>query len=456
MGNEREIDLGENTFEPPMEREPTEIMERSKSHFLGGEILDAEAHPRMYSLEAEFRESASNRDYKFYVVIASFLLTLIVATLGIAWYIEQRYRNVNVTIAEFQDMNLRELLNAARNEEQKLALAEKAMSGLARERDLELQRLQSRSATEREAILSSDRSKEEKSRAVAANRTAETKARGAVTQRFSEQMATKGREVAELRAAVAGRRTAVREGVSKAEDVVNNYERLNRLRMERQKDYYENRISETILRYNPIFRDRRLLALTGAAPRRAPGKPSIGGYHNGMARAGIGPGSFATTRQNSDDLFALFARLEKIPFTNSSAPGLRGAHAKAALVVNEYESMRLQLAGALEGYRYAMDYYARIVPESGYIVDARNSKSIRVYMKPVMRVRGGERAVVFRSDTETVGEIELHQDGHTATLLRVSSGKEIRPFDRILVKLGSQGSPKESPGKGESPKELPK
>ena len=441
MGNEREIDITEGSHEPPMEREPNELEERSKLHFLAGEIMDAEAHPRMYSLEAEFRESARNRDYKFYAVIGSFLIAMVLGTAAVARYIEQRYRNVNVSIAEFQDMNLKELLSAARNEEQKLGFAEKALDRLRRERDLQLQGLQTSSAAEREKFLSSGTPKGEKARAIAASRAAEAKARSEIEKRFSDQIAAKTQEVANLRGAVASRRRAVTVGVGKAQEIVNNYERLNQLRMNRQKEYYENRIAETVLRYNPIFRDRRLAALAQAAPRRPPGNPAIGGFHPGMARAGIRPRSLAALRRNSDDLFVLLARLERIPFTNSSAPAVRGVHAKAAAVVDEYESMRLNLAGALEGYRYAMEYYARLVPESGYIVDARSPKSIRIHIKPVLRVRGGEHAIVFRSDTETVGEILLNPGGQTATVVQIPAGKEIRPFDRILVKLRSRDAP---------------
>lgn len=452
MGNEREIELEEATYEPPMEREGGELEARSKAYFLAGEILDAEAHPRMYSLEAEFRESARNRDYKFYVVIGAFLLLLVAATAGIAAFIEQRYRKADLAITEFQDMNLKELLNAARSEEQKLALAEKALSAIRRERDTEFQKLQLAAAAERETILSSDRPKSEKTQAVAAARAREAKSRNEIRGRFETRFTEKQREVAELRRAVANRQNAVREGVSRAESVVNNYERLSRLRLERQKEYYENRIAETILRYNPVFRERALVALTRTAPRRPPEKPAVGTYHSGMARAGISPGAVARLRRDTDDLFALLARMEQIPFTNSSAPAIRTIHAKSADIARDTDSMRLQLASALEGYRYALDYYARIVPESGYIVDARNPRKIRVHMKPVVRLRGGERGVVFRSDTESVGEIRLHADGRTAVLISVASGKEIRPFDRILVQLGSNGRTDEPGESKEGPK----
>lgn len=453
MGNDNQ--MNEHETLPAPSRADRESEQLSKEHFLAGEILDAEAHPRLYSLEAEFRDSAANRDYKFYVVIATFLILLVGATFFITRYIERQYHREDVNITEYQDMNLKELLDTARTEEQKLSLAQKALIKMRAERDQELGRIRQLAAQKREQILSGSESTTAKQRLVEANKTQEAEELRKTQERFSASLQQKQKEVSDLQLAVNKSKSKVAEGVSRAESTLNNFDRLHRLRMAKQKAYYENRIEETILRYNPHFRDRKLRQLTARAPRQRPRPPSVGGYHSAMVHGGISRASFGGTQSDVSDLFRLMNRLERIPFRNSTAPAVRASHANAVSVINDYERIRLRLAGAVSSYSYALDYYARIVPESGYVVDARGKTQIRVHMKPILRIKGGELASVFRSDTEAVAEIRLEEGGHNATVTSIAAGKEIRPFDRILLQAGGAGRASTSKSTSQPPAKEP-
>lgn len=91
----------------------------SKEYFLQNSLAEYE-QPNIYSLEEEFAKSKKNRDVKPYLIFFGFILLLILSTVLATNYLEVKSKQVNIDIADFEDLRLKETLSAAKEKEQEL------------------------------------------------------------------------------------------------------------------------------------------------------------------------------------------------------------------------------------------------------------------------------------------------------------------------------------------------
>ncbi len=91
----------------------------SKNHFFKNLLIEYE-QPKVYSLEEEFSKAKKNRDIKPYFIFFGFILMLIGATIYTTHYLEVKSKQVNIDISDFEDLRLKETLNAAKEKEKEL------------------------------------------------------------------------------------------------------------------------------------------------------------------------------------------------------------------------------------------------------------------------------------------------------------------------------------------------
>lgn len=389
------------------ENQVTDVtLKSSKSHFLSTELPEASIRPQLYSLQDEFVASVKNRSFIFYLVILGFLSTLIGGTIILTRYVENRYQKVDFKIAEFQSVDLKDLLDSANNDEKKLSLTldklEKLRNDQERENDRNL-------------------------RAGYAERIEETK-----------------QEITALRKSVAKSRERVRKGVDSASALINNYERLHTIKMGQQKKYYENQMRKITLKFNPKFRSRKLLDIMRISKDLDETEPpELFEYTNNLDReTKFSEERFSDIRENIANFSLFMERMRRIPYGGSTPQALRLMHRFHNEAVRNYEVLWSGLSGAIQrkngvinSYQYALRHLARVQPESGYIVDPRNRRRVRVYMKRLLRIKPGAVGQVFGRDDEFIGKIEFLPDsgGRLARIIMVQPSKDIQPFDRILI-----------------------
>ncbi len=441
MGNDNEVtrQLLDNNEEVPAT--PVAAPAAGKSAFLAVDIVDHDSRPGTYSLEDEYAATKSSRNILFYVVLGLFLLLMGGGAWAFTWYLENKSSRSDFKLSEFQGLDLKKLLESARDVAKKLSLAQADLAGMKKQRDDELKLIRDNSARRRENILKSGESDAVKKRNLADENKKTAAALKAADEKYAQRIDEKEKQIAALKIQVDQNNKRVRGGVERAQSVVNNYQRLHQMRMDRQKRYYENQIARTILRYNPVFRDSTLRGLTRNAPKTRPETPGVAGYTSELGRdAGFAKGDLKRLKGAVDNQFVLLRRLDKVPYRNSVDPALRRLNGYGRSIVGDYEKMRAGMTASirrknasLRAYRYALEYYARIQPESGYVLDGRTSSRVRVHLKDVLRVKGGETARVFRGDNEFIARIQMEAGGRYAKTVLTAPGKSIQPFDKILV-----------------------
>ncbi|MBP7604672.1 MAG: hypothetical protein KBA15_12125 [Spirochaetes bacterium] len=403
MGNENEI----RDIEP---------REDGTSIFLPEAIQDPEGKPPEYSLNNEFARTKKNRNYGFYLLVAGFMVALIAGTLMLAQLIQERFNREEVEISAFEDMRLIEILDKAKRLENELEVARNRLNDTRGTMNDELARAR------------------------------DDETRAAIRAKYAARIKNQQQEVAGLQQKLDAHDVRLQENIKKAEAIVSNYQKLHNIEMEKQKRYYENRIAETVLKYNPHFTERELRRiLEDKKPPLDKNVPRLNDFKKELASdARYSEAEFTEMRRMQSDQQSIIRRMNRIPYINSVAPSLDKIEYFSRELTGRYEKMWGGLADSvrvksahLNHFRYAFDYLARTEPESGYIVDPRDPDAIYVHLRAVHMVKDGTTALVFRKDDEYVGRIQFYAGsaGIMARVVEVQEGRKIQPFDRILIKV---------------------
>ncbi|HNV47031.1 MAG TPA: hypothetical protein PKJ16_08320 [Spirochaetota bacterium] len=391
MGNENEI----------------KDLVQSKSAFLPEEIQDLSAARHVYSLDDEFSKTKKNRSLLFPFIVLAFMSVLVLAAVGITKYTEWKQQKAVLSITEFDDLKLGELLSGAKKFQGQLKNAQTELESLRKKMDEEMSA--AGSPSERNKIRS----------------------------KYQGRIGSKEREIASLEKEMQSYDFKLEQTVKKAEEMVNNYKRLHELKMNEQRD-------QIILKYNPKYDNARLNAVIHAStsPAVKRGDPSKL-YQQLAAKKLITAAGAEKLKRGVDNQLLIMDRLLQIPYVNSVRPSLAQMHHLMKSSANDYETLVTALfsltqrqEAAIRGYQYALEQYGRQNRESGFIVDARDSDSIRVYVSKVLKVRSGDRAMVFREDDQYIGTIEFYMAGGEIRAKRVELAgiNTFHPFDKILIK----------------------
>jgi hypothetical protein len=334
-------------------------LSKTKSLFLPRELPDDEGHVDIYYLEKEFARSRRNRNVGLWLTVLGFISILVAGTLTVSLYIEKSKMKGDFIITEYQDLNLRDLLDSSRKNQKQLDLARKTLEELRAKRQKELEQATTEAS------------------------------RRAIAQKYDKLMADEERKIADLQKSINQFDLTMRENIRKAEEMVNNYRRLQEMELQKTRD-------ELILKYNPIFQSPQLNAILDErvgkrnAAALKPFSALVAG-ENIMTRD-----EFETLRRRVGNQRLLMDRMNEIPYTNSVKPALATMSSIFNSAVFDYERLWSGPAARLEernrtldSYAYALDSLIKTRPESGYIIDAGTKNNILVYMNRIYNVSEG-------------------------------------------------------------------
>lgn len=428
-----------------------DITPQSKKKFLPDELpaelaeKDSSAQP--YSLEEEFAKSKKNISWRFYLVIVLFLAFFIGSTAALTRYIQYRYHMVDIDIMEFKDTDIKKLLDSAKDTEKEIKNAEKDMVAYGVEIKRKIEGIKKLGENKRNEIKSRNLSKKEISHLIARQKENERNDIAQLKKESVIKINEKKEQIVLLKRKAAVQNTRVKQGIETTRTIVNNYEKLHRLKMKEQKLMFLELLRTTERKYNPVFKSKKLRFIINE-PEETENDSPLSAYKKELAKEKtVTRENFEKQRENIGNLYLLFKRLLKIPYKNSVRRALKRMDKMNRSIMRDYELIWTNLVAsvkkkniALSGYRHAFDYYARMHPESGYIIDPRDPKHIRIFLNKVMRKKVSGTAMIFRADDEYIAEIEFipGTDGTLAKVLRMQGRKKIKPFDKVLVNIGNK------------------
>lgn len=427
MGNDNEIKKDTN--------------EASSSEFLPEEIRDTETQVTEYSIEKEFARTKKNRSLGLIFFMIGFIAAALAATIIGSALMQQKNRQVEVKVDDFQDLRLKDLLDKAQQNEERLDQLRTELTDLRLEKEKAILAIQNEYRVKREKVIAANLSSDATDQRIQTLKRSENREIAEVRTEYNGKIEDKKKEIEELEKKLDSEVYKKGEAASNVDKLykmkIDNLKQRHAKEMRDQKSYYERYINNLILKYNPVYRSyelRKIISETDDVPE----KPELKPYNPVIEQeVGFSKSRFETLHKRIEDRDLIVRRMDRIPYKNSIPPSIKRIDNLSDGIVHDYETLWSGLATRLSHYSYAFEFIMKTRPESGYIIDPRNPKNIQVYLNRYVNVPSGTTAFVFRDDDEVIGKIRLDRSGSVfrASVVQVTSGKTIRPLDKILLKM---------------------
>ncbi len=450
----------------------------------------------LYDLEKEFSATRRNKSLPIKITTFAFLVLVASAAFGITEYIRYRDRAITIDIAEFEDLNLKDLLSSAKRNEKDFEEASRGLDDLKQSLNTKIQDVRILADQEIEVLNIKRMGADERERQIQAVRRRANLETAALEKQYAPEIAAKENEIREIQERIDAYDQRLVNQAKKQEEVLNNQQSLHDLEMQKTVAYYEeqlaeregsytqeiesqkrhlasiqrtltdrhrqeidelnekhaNEIAALILKYNPQFTGTELERIL-----RSETDPSfftrrtLPEYRVILAEEGVlSRAELELMRREAADRNLIIERLREIPFENSLPAALNRLDYLSRRLFFQYEDLWSSLAEVIERkndqiaakdvsidhFNYFLASLSRKNREVGYVVDPRETGNIVTYVEPGYQVRQGDIGLVFRLDDELIGTVEfyLFQGELRARVTELEAGKTIEPYDKILLK----------------------
>jgi hypothetical protein len=482
-GMERHMDNDNEITNP--KKESRDLVEQSKLIFLKEIIDEFRRKQALYDLGTEFAKTKKNRSPIVFIVVIGISLLFIIGAVTVTFYIQETSKRISIGIQDFEDINLKDVLDAAKRNEQEMEKALRDMETLNREIEGAIQLIRDTSRRDLDMIATETLGEAERNRRTREVSLRETRQVEQVRASFAPRIAEKQKEIDAIQKKVDEYDTRQIESARAQEEILNNQQRLFSIEMEKTTKYYDDRIAaledkyskeisvlknhhqqvqtalkgnharevaELILKYNPKISDPAIAALlSGAVDPEALVKKLPGAYRDLLEREMIlKMEDYRRLEQGLGELTSIMNELKKIPFENSVPSLLKQVEYRQKSIFLNYDALWNRLSDALgkkneiiadqrrenDGFLYAVDHLLSTSRENGYVLDPRNTRSVTVYMNKNRQISDGSFGIIFRRDDEYIGRVRFFRRAGVllASLVELDkTDNPIQPFDKILI-----------------------
>jgi hypothetical protein len=490
MGNEKQVNKS--------------LIERSKSEFLPAEFLDPDSRVVSYSLEEEYAKTQQNRSIRLYLAIIVFFAAIVTASVIWVVILQKQGENLEVDISDFKDIKALDVINQIKGLETRLNKLRFELEELVMKQNDELSRLNRELRSQREALLSVE---EEKSPTESIEPTEESIFDDTVSESPAETTeSTEMTEVAEPEPTTSGdgesvaakddlvavdsrfrgRSSSIRNSYSSrieakereiklveqeleelkkrtgsdvetAGAVLGEKDELYSLQMNKVRMEYEERIEEInrkhqeeldelLMRYNPIFREKKLQAIIARRiiKSRLPSELLAGIEKDLIQERVVTMNQINEIRRGVSGEIGLLNRLQSVPYSNSVPRSLLHIESFSKRSIQSYDKIIAEMVSRvrrknamISAYNYAFVSKTKRDGENGFVLDGRNRDRIILYIDDIYEIRDGDTAFVFRSDESQIATISIQKgsDLHYGRVVTATAGVSIRSFDKIMLKV---------------------
>ncbi len=441
------------------DKQITQWIQDPKSYFLAEDIAYEGERPPLYILEEEFAKTKKNRPYLLYIVMFLVSGLVIAFSLFVAQWYREKATKTEVQVADFQDLNLKEVLASYAKSLDELSQAKFELDALKQEyRDFQA-RVRQRRIQEEMLLAQQDLSEEEKLAKLAQIATNAQQELKKLDETYLPQIKEKQKRIAELEQASSQYQKEVK-GVSRQVKAVDATREVYEARLRQQQEYYQNQFAEQkrryerekeelkryyerfmqtlITRYNPLFTTPELQeALQYRLDMKTP--PTVWTDVVRQHRLGVSLDElYRQTRYQE----TLLRRLLLIPYTNSVAIAIPQVLSLA--VRSEYEALGRVVGGVLSEreqlWKRLQDGLVRVVRErgeNGLVVSP--AQPAMVVLDPVYTIKTGDVGYIFRQDNQMIARVRFVLSNYQSVFVEpiewYDTRKEFQVFDRVVLKL---------------------
>lgn len=385
----------------------TELIEQSKLAFLREALENLKNDRQQYDLGKEFAATRKNRTPMVAGIILATIAVFGVGAWAVTLYIQRSSNRVAVTIKDFQEVNLREVLDAAKRLDTQMQDAQSQKSNLESERDAQIA-LAKQSAQQQIQLLTTESLSDEqvKERTAAINHALQIKI-ASIQADYATRIAEVDAQIKNISAQQAQYDSRQVEQARQQEEVLNNQRKLFDMQLQQQKQDYEAKIADLttgyekqiadlkayhtqfvaalekkhqteiqalIAKYNPTYSDAAIVGLL-SSPIDASllQKPTLADFQNLLATDNvISRDAYNRIAANLADYETIIQRLEQVPYENSVPQALKQLEYRNISLIRSLESIWSGLAGLIDKKDAAIASADQTIAEQNRTIATRN------------------------------------------------------------------------------------
>ena len=451
-----------------------QLIRHESESFLKHALVQSKGSMALYDVDTEFGKTRHNKSFVVIGATALTILILAVAAVLVTRTIEQGVARAPIDIGVFEDLNLKDILDSSKRNQNDLTRAKLELSQLdddlksglgAADRDYQaavesIQALNLGKTEESqrmaEAAIARDATKQKLSSSHTAAAAKKREEIAAIQKRIDEYDSRSLAQAKQQQATLANERTAF--DIEQNQQAQLFQSRIAEMEAARKRDVAaltsqkDELAASLTARYNPKLTDTRSAALlTGwISPVVSPPAP----FHPYLGPAGIlDSAAEAKLDQSFSNLEYLTSRLQAVPYINSVPAALSRIEGETRLLVAAYRAA-LQAAGSdllirdqtiaaltaraeaaeasLGEYRQAVAEYARYSHEDGFVIDATDNAKLLLCLDPGVSAQNGDIGYIVRGN-ESIGNIVLSLSGDKVYAQTTRIMTKPRIFDSIII-----------------------
>ena len=457
--------------------------------FLGESGLRLAEKPELYDLEEQFSKTGQTRNLRIPLLILGFLVVTIGAAIAVTSQLQRNSLNVAIDISDFEDANLKELLDTARKNDLRLETARAELQAIRDERDKQISTRQDDLSQQRELAAVQLEGSALQTRLNNIQAELERVVLG-ITADFADRIAAQEQVIADIQAELAQYDSVLIEEVKRQEEILNNEMRGRELQFQERIKTFEQRIASLqaeltqtrtamdehskniqaqlqdnygadraslIATFDPQFVDAEVISILGEELRPEV-ELALAEFDMLLEQNDIiSEVRFRQLTRDVEASVALVDRMDDIPYNFDMARALEQLRIRLTNVVDVYEGMRVALTDGIKareqelgnrattielmtarlaGLDYALATFVTDTREQGYLVDARDPADVAFVVRDARLIADGLTGLVFRNQDQFVGRLRFSvtDSGISATFAEAPRIAP-RPFDKILLQL---------------------
>ncbi|MCP4596468.1 hypothetical protein [Neptuniibacter sp.] len=421
----------------------------TKESFLTHEALHQGEAASVYSLEQEFARSKLNRSYKLTKIISSLIVFMLLTSVAFHLYMRQQENNVEINIAEFDEVKLKELVFSIGNSNVELDMLRSELSEIENEHaDLKSVVVAEYARREKLAQLQSDDVQ------IQQLNTELKQALEVLEGQYLKRKGSKQAQIDKLQAEIDQVEGEVQRFSGGSSAILNPEQKLQELRIKNVQRYYEKRIVDLkaefekekqflIDRYNPQFDDQKINQILNTRLKEVDSQAFSEQQQKYLSDMGlISSGALSQLIATQENQAMLLSRIAEIPYINSP----QSASAHLQVMTDSLNSSYSELSGTLldnlrtseqqlDSYQYFLGKLLVQQEEAGYVLDPRDAENVVVHFARPYRTDIGDMALVFRQDDQLIAELVFvdSEQGLRAKVSKLNTGQVIQAMDKVIL-----------------------
>ncbi len=421
--------------------------------FLDEQAITEQFAPQTYSLHDEFANSRKNKRIYIYLITLIFIVVSIVASYLITIYVENKNKQIALNIKAFDDINLTEALEKAKNAQQEINLVKQELNRANKEYESRLERLKKEKVKEIKVIEKQNLSEAQKRKLISQLEEKDRQRRMKLESRFNKIRQKSSKELNSLQNKVKESQGQLKR-LAKSEEILKEKAKLLKGKIAEQQELYKLKLEARNKKIVELQREVNKLSNSFSeikaqmAETTKQNKSFLESFKSGKNKKVFDlEKEISQLKKFNDTLKKIHSK--KIARLEKSLKGVNQNQLKEIVVKNQRELKVLidknkkiisdlnYQKSLLSKYKRAFGYFSRKKREHGAILESKNVDEISVIINANYPVKVGDKAMVFSDSDKYLATIEFFKKGNAlyAKIIKQSGKKKVRPFDKILIKL---------------------